>query len=269
MKTDTLVEQLVSKTNALTNVTGVTAVLSYSGTPVRSPVEKVTLAFMTSENLTTHFVDENNECCRRLRFIISMNCYAPKTMDVKSVTAKAETVLDELYDAYAGQMKTYRLGKAEIDDDTKTLKIPCKLIFEYEACVAYSTQNSVLRPYSDFLCKTHVDDISVHLTSDEKTFVSMPVIVGRYTGTGSETKEVSIGRRPAAVIVYEITSALISKKESGNKICCNFGFSCGNGNSMGVYRTEDGFGVRNASSGDTVTNLNESLHNYAYICFNK
>ena len=179
MKTDSLVAELVEKTNALTTVTGVEGVCSYSGTPVRSPIEKIILAFMTQENYTTHFNDENEECCRKTAVEISMNCYAPKVMAVKDVIAKAEAVLDSLYDSYAGEMKTYRLGKAEIDDVTKTLKIPCKLVFEYESCAAYSVENSILRPYADFLCKTHVNDETMHLTVAQKSFVTTPFVVGR------------------------------------------------------------------------------------------
>lgn len=265
MKTDSLVAELVEKTNALTTVTGVKAIYSYSGTPVRSSIEKITLAFMTQENYTTHFNDENEECCRRTVAEISMNCYAPKVMAVKDVIAKAEAVLDSLYDSYAGEMKTYRLGKAEIDDDTKTLKIPCKLVFEYESCAAYSVENSILRPYADFLCKTHVNDETMHLTVAQKSFVTTPFVVGRYTGTGTDTREISLGESPMAIVIFELTNAMVTKSESGDKIYCNFGFHSGSGNSMGVYRTSDGFGVKRASANDTVTFLNEALRNYAYI----
>lgn len=269
MKTDSLLQQLVTRTNALPDAAGIRALLSYSGTPERSPVEKITLAFMTSENYTTHFNDENMECCRKMIIEVSMNCYAPKNMALIDVVSKVETVLDELYDSYAGEMKTYRLGKAKLDDDTKTLKIPCKLIFEYETCVAYSTESSVLRPYADFLCKTHVEDATMHLTSDEKSFVIMPFVTGRYTGTGEETHEISLGESPKAIFVFEITNALISRAESGDNIYCNFAFRSGGGNSMGIYRTDDGFGVRRAEANGTVTFLNEALHNYAYIYLRK
>ncbi len=265
MKTDLLLDNLVEKTNALTSVADIRAVHSYSGTAVRSPIEKLTFAFMTCENYVTHFSDENAECCRKTVIEVSMNCYAPKGMSAKAAIAKAEAVLDELCDAYAGEMKTYRLGEAETDDDTKTLKIPCRLIFEYETCPAYATENSILRPFADFLCKTHVTDETMHLTTAEKSFLMMPFVVGRYTGNGEETRKISLGESPSAIVVFDITNALVSRAESGGKLYCNIGFRTGSGNSLGVYRTSDGFGVRRAQSNDTVTFLNESMCNYVYI----
>lgn len=269
MKTDSLLSNLVEKTNALTTVADIRAVLSYSGTPVHSPIEKVTFAFMTCENYATHFLDENEECCRKTIIEVSMNCYAPRKSSAKDVIAKAEAVLDALCDAYAGEMKTYLLGKGEIDDDTKTLKIPCKLIFEYEACPAYATENSVLRPFAQFLCKTHVNDETMHLTTQEKSFLMMPFVVGRYTGDGTETREISLGESPMAILIFEITDALISRSEAGDKIYCNFGFRTGGGNSPGVYRTSDGFGVKRAQANDTETFLNKSMRNYAYVYLRK
>lgn len=269
MKSDALVCEIVEKiNNEMADIENIEAVLSYSGSCVRSPIKKTYLSFMTGENHVSHYYDETEKCCRLNEISISMNCYAPSNLAAETVIAKAEDVLDRLCDYYEGEMIGYKLEKARLDDDAKAVKIPCTLIFRYESCPAYDVADSVLVPYADFMCKSHVKNTNVHLSEKEKEFVKAPVTTGRYVGSGAEEREIYLGFRPKMLIVYEIGSQLFTFDAVNSEVHYRFAICGAGGNARGLTLTATGFKISEAiavKAEGAVCELNELLLNYAYI----
>ena len=252
----------------MADIEGVEAVLSYSGSRVRAPIKKTYLSFMTGENNVSHYYDETEKCCRLNKISISMNCYSPANLAAEETIAKAEAVLDRLCDIFAGDMTGYKLEKANLDDDAKAVKIPCTLFFRYESCPAYDVGESVLLPYSTFMCKTHVTDDSRHLSEKEKAFVSQPVVTGRYVGTGDTDNEIELGFRPKLLVLYEVGSQLFAYDALNSEVHYRFAV-CGTGaNTRGITLTATGFkisGSISVKSNGAICELNDLLLNYAYI----
>ena len=132
------------------------ALLSFDDRAVPAPLTKYYFAFLIGQDKVDLQNIGTEECCQRTQITVSMNCYAPPGESAIGVCSYAERVLERINIEYAGLMGSYEIGTAVIDDYLKALKIPCKLHFQYEQCPAFNISGTVLRPYADFLCKTHV-----------------------------------------------------------------------------------------------------------------
>ena len=245
------------------------ALLSFDDRAVPAPLTKFYFAFLIGQDKVDLQNVDTVDCCQRTQITVSMNCYAPPGESAIGVCAYAENVLDQINIQYAGMMGGYEIGTAVIDDYLKALKIPCKLHFQYEQCPAYDVSGTVLLPYADFLCKTHVNDNSVHLSPADRARISTPFICGTYTGLGAyNPATVTLGFRPTVVFVYPLNDVAVKLNTSYNTLmnfsdCAVSGFS----NSY-IQITNTGFSVSAADamqSNTSMRTLNETGVVYGYI----
>lgn len=272
MKTNTLVRGIVElvNENILEEDDYCEALLSFDDRIVPAPLTKIYLAFLVGKDNVSLFTDETNKCCQKTQITISMNCYAPPGESAIHVCALAERVLDKLNTEYGGIMNGYEIGEAVIDDYLKALKIPCKMFFIYEQCPAFDSSENAILPFADFLCKTHVYDSSVHLSSVEREKISEPFVTGYYIGLGSASDNIiTLNFKPKALFIFPANDSMVSSGSASSLLCYSDIVIPGSADSF-VSLTNSGFTVKASGSipsGVSVRVLNENGKRYNYIAF--
>lgn len=269
MQTNELVKELIDKINSYSSLEGeVKAVEAYNAKPEQLPISDIYITFCTNENEVTFFEDDNEECCKRTTVEIKADFITSPVAATSETYAAAETLMDYLILQYAGKMKDYTIGSIKADNELKALRLPCKLTFVYEQCPAYSTDGAAIRPYADFLCKTHVNDTAVHVSQEEKDYWLEPFVFGTYVGDGDPENYIYIGFKPRFVLVFGSGTAGVSLVN--NKLEAYFAFAHRTKSTKGLTITGDGFKV---NYGDTVVSkqtyprLNDFAQTYNYIAF--
>lgn len=205
MTTSDLVRGVVQVINedVLDNTDTVQAVLSFDDRTVPQPVNKIYFAFLIGQDKVSLLEEETQNACRLTRLTISMNCYAPPGENAIEIAAQAEAVLDKVNERYSGIMQGYEIGTATLDDYLKALKVPCSMFFRFEQCPAFQISDSVILPFADFYCKTHVLDQTVHLSPAEREKLNQPFVTGSYVGLGPYNPvTVLLGFAPRLVLVF-------------------------------------------------------------------
>ena len=245
------------------------ALLSFDDRAVPAPLTKFYFAFLIGQDKVNLENIDTLECCQRTRITVSMNCYAPPGESALGVCAYAERVLDRVNAEYAGLMSGYEIGTAVIDDYLKALKIPCKLSFCYEQCPAFNISGTIIRPFADFFCKTHVNDSSVHLSPADRARIAAPYVCGSYTGIGAyNPTTIYLGFRPSFVYIFPRNGAAVRLNGTYNTLM-NYSDCAVSGLSNDfISITSTGFSVSAADTvpyGSAVRALNETGVEYAYI----
>ena len=271
MTTATLIRGIVNFINGtvITDSTECEALLSFDDRSVPAPLDKFYFAFLIGEDHVSVENTETEDCCQLIRMTVSMNCYAPPGESAIAVCAYAENVLERVNAQYAGMMSGYSIGKAVIDGYLKALKIPCKMHFQYEQCPAFNVSDSILRPFADFLCKTHANDASVHLSIAEREKLSAPVATGTYTGLGAyDSVTVTLGFAPKLVAVFPLNAAAVAFDAAHSAVKCSFDVAFPGGGNNRLIVTANGFTVapnEAVTSGGAARTLNESGVTYCYV----
>ena len=245
------------------------ALLSFDDRAVPAPLTKYYFAFLIGQDKVDLQNVDTVDCCQRTRITVSMNCYAPPGESAIGVCAYAERVLEQINIQYAGMMGGYEIGTAVIDDYLKALKIPCKLEFQYEQCPAFNVSGTVLLPFADFLCKTHVNDSSIHLSPADRARLSAPFVCGSYTGLGAyNPATVNLGFRPMLVYAFPLNAPGVRLDTQNNTLmnrsdCAVLGFA-----NDYIHISNTGFSVSAADAvqpNTAMRALNETGVTYGYI----
>lgn len=121
----------------------------------------------------------------------------------------------------------------------------------------------------DDAVKAHCEDAQAHLTAAQKAWVASPVAAGSYAGNGDDNRFVTLGYRPALLLIFAAGYAPQEfDAESGSSVL-RFGAAAAGGASSGVTLGETGFTVRQ-QSGDPLPGMaklsfNESGVTYVYF----
>ncbi len=269
MQTNEIIKELIDKVNSYGEYEGqVNAVEAYNTKPENLPVSELYVSFCTNENEVTFFEDENEECCKRTTVQMKCDFLASTTKDSTEILKMAETIMDYLINQYAGKMKEYKIGAYAYDKDLRAMRLPCRLEFVYEQCPAYGKDSAVIKPFADFLCKTHVNDESVHVSPKEKDYWLEPFVFGTYVGDGEEENSVLLGFRPKFVLLFASGSAGVSI--DGEKVISYFAFALKTKATKGIQLTADGFKVTQGVTvvaKKTYPHLNDFAQTYNYIAF--
>lgn len=269
MQTNELVKELIDKINAYSSLdTQVKAVEAYNAKPETLPISEIFITFCTSENEVSFFEDENEECCKRTNVEIKADFIASPVTSTEEIYASAETLMDYLILQYAGRMKEYNIGTITTDNDLKALRLPCRLSFVYEQCPAYSVDGVAIKPYADFLCKTHVKDTTIHVSQEEKEYLNEPFVSGMYVGDGASETNIYLGFRPQFVLVFGSGTAGLGFME--DRIEAYFAFALRTRSTKGIAITSDGFKINygeSVVSRGSYPRLNDFAQSYNYIAF--
>lgn len=271
MTTAQLIRGIVNhiNTHLISDPSECEAILSFDDRTVPAPLDKYYFAFLIG---TDHVSVENvgtTDCCQLVKMDVSMNCYAPPGESAIAVCAYAENILEGVNAQYAGTMSGYTIGQAVIDSYLKALKIPCEMHFQFEQCPAFNISDSILRPFADFLCKTHVNDSSIHLSQSERRWISEPFAVGIYHGLGAYNDvSVTLGFSPRFLAVFPADAPAATVDSANNITKCSFDFCCPGVTNHCLTLTASGFIVHQATSASpnsSIRTLNENGVTYAYF----
>lgn len=121
----------------------------------------------------------------------------------------------------------------------------------------------------DNAIKAHQEDLSLHLTPQQKDWVATPFVIGSYVGNGQVQRIIDLGFNPRFLVVlghemspFEYSSLLIHTHQF-------MAVACGAGCTLGIALVEGGFKVYQSlagpSDGTTSIQLNVSGITYHYF----
>lgn len=269
MQTNQMVRNLITRINNMLGANGdFVAVLGREGKPKTMPIDKVYVVLSTDENAVAFFEDDNSECCKRTNLKIGIDFIVPSNVSAVKAYETAETILDKLSAAEAGKLTSYSLGEFKSDNDLKSMRIEGVLNYEFSQCPAYGEGGEALLPYTDFFCKSHVNDKVVHVTQEDKDLWSELFVTGTYTGDGADEQFVALTFKPKFVLVYE-SNAAVWGTQNGMQ-CSTVAFGFASHNSMGLQVNNNGFTVKQGSKAVSMgvyVMLNSAGKTYNYIAF--
>ena len=269
MQTNEIISELIDRINSY-EIEGESfeAVFAFNGTVSPVPIDRTYIAFSTDSTAVDFFEDDNEQTCKRTRVTIAVDFYFSPKRHAKDICALCETVMDRLMVEYAGRMRDWKAGELKIDDNLRLVRLPCRMSFIFTQCPAFSPGGESILPFADFMCRTHVADGSVHLSPEEKAFVSRPFVTGSYTGNGEGSKTVALGFAPSGVLVCRGSSAGFGY--SYGSLASFFGFAAGSRATKGLALGQNGFTVVSGSdvTADGITvKLNAMAQTYFYIAW--
>lgn len=273
MTTNTLVRGIVDFINesVITDPGVCEALLSFDDRAVPAPLTKLYFAFLIGEDKVDILNVNTEDCCQRTEITVSMNCYAPPGESAIGVCSYAEEALERVNAQYAGTMSGYKIGEAVIDDYLKALKIPCEMYFCYEQCPAFNVTGSIIHPFADFLCKTHVNDTTLHMSLQERDRLAEPFVCGTYLGLGQYNQiPVYVGFKPSLLIIFPQDDSWVGFDSAYNTVKCYFDIIFKGGENSRVGLTASGFTVyagQSSTSGSSQRVLGEQNRIYNYIAF--
>ncbi len=273
MTTANLVREIVTmiNTQVLDDLDTVEAVLSFDDRTVPQPLTKIYFAFLIGEDTVSLLEDSTQYACQMTDLTISMNCYAPPGENAIDIAAHAEAVLGKVNENYAGLMTGYEIGTAAIDDYLKALKVPCRMFFKFEQCPAFQISDSVILPFADFMCKTHVMDTTLHLSAAEREQISTPYAVGTYVGLGAYNPvTVTLSFTPRAVLIFPVNDAPFSLDTAHNTFLCRTAVAAAGVSDSLITLQSGGFRVSQPETvpyDSAIRSLNEQNRTYGYVAF--
>lgn len=119
----------------------------------------------------------------------------------------------------------------------------------------------------EFLCGSHINDESIHVSPEQLEFLNQPFVSGSYLGLGEATQSISLGFEPQVVIVVANQMPLIYCNHVAGTNAAYAGVALSRGSSLGVEITSTGFKVRSTQSEVSKTTyplLNELGTTYCY-----
>ncbi len=273
MTTANLVREIVTLINedVLESTDTVEAVLSFDDRTVPQPVDKIYFAFLIGQDHVTLLDDGTQNACQLTQLTVSMNCYAPQGENAIEIAAHAEAVLSKVNETYSGIMQGYEIGTAALDDYLKALKVPCRMFFRFEQCPAYQISESVILPFADFFCKTHVLDSTLHLSSADREKLNAPFAFGTYVGLGAYNPvTVALAFAPKLVLLFPQNAAFAEIDAQHNTLLCRAGAAVtGTADSL-ITLQQAGFRVSQPDTipyDSSIRSLNEANKTYCYVAF--
>ena len=273
MTTANLVREIVSLINedVLEDTDTVEAVLSFDDRTVPQPLTKIYFAFLIGQDHVSLLDDATQNACQLTQLKISMNCYAPPGENAIEIAAYAEEVLSKVNETYSGIMQGYEIGTAALDDYLKALKVPCTMFFRFEQCPAFQITDSVILPFADFFCKTHVLDTSLHLNVAERQKLNQPFVAGTYVGLGAYNPvTVPLAFAPQLVLIAPQNAAFTELDAVHNTLLCRAAVAAAGVSDSAVTIQSGGFQVTQPETipyDGAVRSLNEANRTYLYVAF--
>lgn len=271
MTTANLVREIVTmiNTQVLDDLDTVEAVLSFDDRTVPQPLTKIYFAFLIGQDTVSLLEDSTEFACQLTDLTISMNCYAPPGENAIEIAAHAEAVLGKVNEHYSGLMTGYEIGTAAIDDYLKALKVPCRMFFRFEQCPAFQVSDSVILPFADFMCKTHVTDETLHLSAAEREQLATPFASGTYVGLGAYNPvTVALPFAPRAVLLFPVNDAPIALDAAHNTFLCRTAVAASGVSDSLVTLQSGGFRVTQPETipyDSAIRSLNEQNRTYGYL----
>lgn len=150
-------------------------------------------------------------------------------------------------------------------EKTSYLKLNAWLGTDRPQRIDFVDDNTII----DKAIKEHVQNITVHCTSTEKSKIENPYTVVSYTGTGEENQSVSFVFSPKLVIVFRKNAPPIQTDSSGNTIINHSIIAKSNGGIGGIIINGTEVRVMQSANAEEgmLFNLNKYNGQYCMIAF--
>ncbi len=212
-----------------------------------------------------------NEFCRQAKIKLRLSIHAPYSLGGEACHDAFTDIIDCLTFASGLDILYSGCDGVVSDRDTDAFVLSAWAMVNASLCPAASSALDFPSFINkELLCGSHIKDESLHLSDEQRNYLSQPFVTGSYFGTGSASKSVSLGFEPSVVLVVANGFPMIY---SNHPLQTNFAYCAlglRNGNSLGIEVTSTGFKVRSTDA-DTVRAtsplLNEAGTTYYYIAF--
>lgn len=209
---------------------------------------------------------ERQEYCRTADINARLSICVPYSYGGSSCHEIFTKVIDEL--TFNTDLNISESVCDEIQSDRNTSALVLTGTFKIQAdfCPAEVTDNNFFSFLDkDFLCGSHINNTNIHVTPEEKASWGSPIVSGYYFGNGAATHNISLGFKPKFVILFSNDRAPIETNSTDDTIKPQFAFGSGDYCTQGLTITSTGFTPRNATYGNSVTELNVAGNVYCYI----
>ena len=198
--------------SAQSDLSGITFLTEYPAIKKAVPLRKVIVAVgLHDVTLTDQFRDDGNgvlvrqEYCRSAAMNIQIAVHVPFSLGGHTCHEVFSDVIDALN--FASDLHIEESGCENIteDRDTDALVLKGYVRITADFCPAASS-NLNFQSFFDkeLLCGTHIRDASIHASTSEKDLWTHPLFVTRYTGTGSNSRVITLDFEPSWVNVFAV-----------------------------------------------------------------
>lgn len=212
-----------------------------------------------------------NEYCRQAKINLRLSIHAPFSLGGEACHSAFTDIIDCLTFASGLDILTSGCENIVADRDTDAFVLTAWATVNASLCPAQTSGLDFPSFISkDLLCGSHMNDMSMHLNAEQLEYLNQPFVSGTYFGTGDASRSISLGFRPSVAIVIgsQLPLMYVNHTASWNKALA--GLAIGNGGSLGIEITSNGFKVRSTDS-DTSRSctplLNELGTTYFYLAF--
>lgn len=245
-------------------------------TTVAVGIKSIEILDATEEN-DEDDVLEDNEYCRNAVITLRLSIHAPYSSGGVACHQAFADIIDCLTFDSDLDITTSGCDSISEDRDTDAFVLTAHITISANMCpAAETTLDFPSFTNKTLLCGSHITNQNIHLTATQKQRLDQPYVSGRYTGTGTATREVSIGFSPSEVTVVAegMAPMTINAVNSGSSSATTYnesylGFALASGGSMGVEITTTGFKVYNGDSYALYGSkpmMNKSGLTYVYLC---
>lgn len=154
----------------------------------------------------------------------------------------------------------------ESDRDTDALVMTGWLMIEADFCPAESTDENFNSFFDkQMICGSHVRNTDIHVTLTEKDAWNNHFVTGFYMGSGDNTRSLSLGFKPKAVIVCYASRPFVSVDFTNSAVKANAAIAINGYGTSGLTLTSTGFKLSKSTGENYQANLNELASTYFYI----
>ncbi len=212
-----------------------------------------------------------NEYCRQARIKLRLSIHAPYSLGGEACHDAFTDIIDCLTFASGLDILTSGCDGIVSDRDTDAFVLSAWATVNANLCPAATT--SVKFPSfinKDLLCGSHISDKNLHLSDEQRGYLSEPFVAGSYFGTGSSSRSISLGFEPSVVLVVAKEYPFIYSNHVASENHAYAALGLRSGSSLGIELTKSGFKVFNSESDPvraTYPALNEAGTTFFYLAF--
>ena len=145
------------------------------------------------------------------------------------------------------------------------------MFFRFEQCPAFQISGSVILPFADFFCKTHVLDSSVHLSVSEREKLNEPFVTGSYVGLGPYNPvTVPLAFAPQLVLIFPHDAPFAETDTLHNTLLWRASAAAPGLSDSAITLLQTGFRVTQPDTipfDGSIRSLNEANRIYCYAAF--
>jgi hypothetical protein len=255
--------------SAQPNMSDVTVLTEFPAQPKPVPLRKSMVTVGFSDLKIKDIFDANNdgvlqkqEYCRTAEIRLGLGIYVPYAAGGAACYDVLTRTLDLLTFATDLNLTQSGSGRVEAKRDADAYVLQAYANLTADFCPAETTGLDLpsFLP-KDLLCGTHISDTQIHLTAQEKAWLSTNSYAGTYLGNGLSTQTVALPTLPKAVQVFAKDVPPFATDSTTGVVNIYMGFATIYGATAGLALVPAGFTLSSAAK------LNAAGTEYCYFAW--